>query len=462
MYKTGVYFGRFLPPHRGHLYQMIEASTKCHHLVVVISDNANQTREICKEAGIPEISYRLRKQWISQQLQDMDHISVRVLDETDIPVYPAGWDLWSKRMREVVPEPIDAFFVGDMEYGDTLATYFPEATVELFDPARTRYPISATDIRSNILLRKEDVSDEEVIQFGFAPNQHAPVPDHQVVVLASDIDAFLAGGFLEVCQFDRKESKKHRKPRDVVAYARSKLGMGGYNIIYNNCEHFANECVSGEHISHQAENVRALFRKMPIVDVYLAALPEREMDGLLTCPVRQAHIAQISNVQTKREKYYVWKLLEYGLDRSLGLKIKNMTFTKAENGQFLNDQVCFSLSHSKGALAVAVSRAPVGVDIECMDLPRHPDLPRRIMTDGEYAAFEQLSQVDQHSYLLRLWTAKEALFKASGGDRFQPQAQNTQGASFRSFQKNVGGSLFALSVATDTPEKIRIFEDVKL
>ena len=151
MYQLGVYFGRFLPPHRGHLYQMIEASTKCQHLVVVISDNANQTRDICKEAGIPEISYRLRKQWISQQLQDMDHISVRVLDETDIPVYPAGWDLWSQRMREVVPEHIDAFFVGDMEYGDTLATYFPEATVELFDPARTRYPISATDIRSNIL-----------------------------------------------------------------------------------------------------------------------------------------------------------------------------------------------------------------------------------------------------------------------------------------------------------------------
>ena len=151
MYQLGVYFGRFLPPHRGHLYQMIEASTKCHHLVVVISDNANQTRDICKEAGIPEISYRLRKQWISQQLQDMDHISVRVLDETDIPVYPAGWDLWSQRMREVVPEHIDAFFVGDMEYGDTLATYFPEATVELFDPARTRYHISATDIRSDIL-----------------------------------------------------------------------------------------------------------------------------------------------------------------------------------------------------------------------------------------------------------------------------------------------------------------------
>ena len=151
MYKTGVYFGRFLPPHRGHLYQMIEASTRCERLVVVISDNAKQTREICRESGLPEISYRLRKQWISQQVQDLGHIDVRVLDETDIPVYPQGWEKWSQRMREVVGTPIDAFFVGDMEYGQTLAQYFPESQVELFDPKRTRYPISATDIRADIL-----------------------------------------------------------------------------------------------------------------------------------------------------------------------------------------------------------------------------------------------------------------------------------------------------------------------
>ena len=151
MYKTGVYFGRFLPPHRGHLYQIIEASTKCEKLVVVISDNMNQTRTICKAARLPNISYRLRKQWFSQQVQDMEHILVRVLDETDIPEYPDGWEEWSARMRSVVGEPIDAFFVGDMDYQETLASYFPEAKVELFDPSRTRYPISATDIRNDIL-----------------------------------------------------------------------------------------------------------------------------------------------------------------------------------------------------------------------------------------------------------------------------------------------------------------------
>ncbi len=151
MYKLGVYFGRFLPPHRGHLYQIIEASTQCEKLVVVISDNATQTHELCQAAGLPTITYQLRKQWISQQVQDMEHIQVRVLDETDIPAPPEGWPLWSERMKAVVAEHIDAFFMGDGEEQAILTQYFPDAVVELFDPARTRYPISATDIRNNIL-----------------------------------------------------------------------------------------------------------------------------------------------------------------------------------------------------------------------------------------------------------------------------------------------------------------------
>ncbi len=151
MYKTGVYFGRFCPPHRGHLYQIIIASTRCEKLIVVISDNKYQTEVICQEAGLPTITYQLRKQWIAQQVQDMSHIQVRVLDETDIPLYPDGWEMWSERMREVVPEQIDAFFVGDGDYDQPLRQYFPESAIELFDPSRSRYPISATEIRHDIL-----------------------------------------------------------------------------------------------------------------------------------------------------------------------------------------------------------------------------------------------------------------------------------------------------------------------
>ncbi len=151
MYTTGVYFGRFLPPHRGHLYQIIQASTRCEKLIVVISDNRTETGALCREAGLPVITYQLRKQWLAQQVQDMAHIEVRVLDETDIPAYPDGWPQWAARMREVVPESISAFFVGDRDYDETLRSYFPESAIEMFDPTRTRYPISATEIRRDIL-----------------------------------------------------------------------------------------------------------------------------------------------------------------------------------------------------------------------------------------------------------------------------------------------------------------------
>ena len=39
MFGTCIYFGRFCPPHRGHLYQIIDASTRCEKLIVVISDS---------------------------------------------------------------------------------------------------------------------------------------------------------------------------------------------------------------------------------------------------------------------------------------------------------------------------------------------------------------------------------------------------------------------------------------
>ena len=303
------------------------------------------------------------------------------------------------------------------------------------------------------------VSDDEVIQFGLAPNRRVLLQDSQVQVLASDIDTFLAGGFLEVCQFDKKERKKHRKPQQIVDYARSKLGMRGYNILYNNCEHFANECVSGEHISRQAEDVRAWFRKMPLVDVYLAALPQAPVGEPLNCSLRQQELDGISNEQVRREKYYAWKLLEYGLFRSLGLKTEKLQITKKENGQYVADKAYFSISHSANALAVAVSRSPVGVDIEPMDAPCKPGMAERILHPNERI---KLQGQDLEAYFISMWTAKEALFKASGGDRFEPAAWDTTQGGFVGCEKTVAGRACSLSVATDMPEKLRIFENIQL
>lgn len=103
------------------------------------------------------------------------------------------------------------------------------------------------------------VSESEVIQFGL-PDDPMRSAD-QIRVLATDVMTFLQGGDLEVMVPDREARKKMRSPEQIVALARQRIGEGGYNILHNNCEHFANECVFGEKHSGFLQDVREKLRK---------------------------------------------------------------------------------------------------------------------------------------------------------------------------------------------------------
>lgn len=102
------------------------------------------------------------------------------------------------------------------------------------------------------------VSDRRVIQFGL-PNDVGR-PADEVKVLESDIYAFLQGGELEVAKLDRSEAARRRSPKETVAFAETKIGQGGYDILHNNCEHFVNLCVFGESKSAFLQDVREKLR----------------------------------------------------------------------------------------------------------------------------------------------------------------------------------------------------------
>ena len=306
------------------------------------------------------------------------------------------------------------------------------------------------------------VSDEEVIQFGLPPSRRANLSDTNVVVLASDIDSFLDGGFLEVCQFDRKEKKKNRSPEEIVRYARSKIGSGGYHILYNNCEHFANECATGVAVCRQADNARALVHALPIADVYIAALPTDAPIGTVACPERQAEIDAATNEKVKREKYFVWKLLEYALEHSFGARGKKMIPVKESYGGWSADNMHLSLSHSKGAIAVAVSRDPIGVDIEHLHAHRTDRVADYVMNAAELASFAALPAEQQEQRLLEVWTAKEALFKSKGLERFLPKETDTTTATIKTDCVTVADQPYVWSVATPLMERVRVFTDIDL
>lgn len=303
------------------------------------------------------------------------------------------------------------------------------------------------------------VSESEIIQFGLAPVARQGLKDTDIEVCCSDVDTFLCGGFLEVAEFDRAERRKNRRPAKAIEYARSKLGTRGYNILYNNCEHFAYDCVTGKPYCSQTADVRALFRSLPVADVYVARIPASPELTKLYPPERQAELDEVTNERVRTEKWCVWKLLEYALERSFGFKMKDMAFSKNEHGKWTTEKCFFSLSHCDGAVAVAVSRAEVGVDIET-DRPALRDrMAQKILNESELELYKGTPAPDRTRFLLEKWSAKESLFKAYGsGSAFVPIDFDTLSGKVNARILTLNEREYALSVATETPDVVRTYE----
>jgi len=53
--------------------------------------------------------------------------------------------------------------------------------------------------------------------------------------------------------------------QDIALCAKARVGEQKYNLLINNCEHFCNECIFGEHVSEQVQNAKqnsALFSEI--------------------------------------------------------------------------------------------------------------------------------------------------------------------------------------------------------
>lgn len=96
------------------------------------------------------------------------------------------------------------------------------------------------------------VSDREVIHFTGADDDSILDWDKPEVI-STDLAAFLKDGVLEVKEYTDEEFADLYSPEQIVNYARACLGDKGYNLIFNNCEHFANVCTLGRFRSNQVD-----------------------------------------------------------------------------------------------------------------------------------------------------------------------------------------------------------------
>lgn len=96
------------------------------------------------------------------------------------------------------------------------------------------------------------VSDREVIHFTGADDDSILDWDKPEVI-STDLATFLKDGTLEVKEYTDEEFADLYSPEQIVNYAHACLGDKGYNLIFNNCEHFANVCTLGRFRSNQVD-----------------------------------------------------------------------------------------------------------------------------------------------------------------------------------------------------------------
>lgn len=265
------------------------------------------------------------------------------------------------------------------------------------------------------------VSDSEVIQFGRAPGRHS-VPTKEIEVLKTSLDEFAGNGFVEREEPDKRERRQRHSPEKTVALARERLGMRGYDVINNNCEHFVNECAYGKSVSEQIESAKDDFKRKFSLDVYVSKIPSDADKIKIKNRQRKRELKGIAP-ELKAEKAYAWALLERALKDSYGLDIDKIKLKRQKNGKWETPYCYLSISRSNGIVAVAVSKESVGVDIEKIDKARFERIsPQALLTDGELTKYENMLTIDT---LNKLWCLKEAIYKNSCDGAFNPKMIDT-------------------------------------
>ena len=84
----------------------------------------------------------------------------------------------------------------------------------------------------------------------FAPHEGQEINMENGIIHETTLEKFLNGRSLKI----DINIKPLFSENEIVQRARSRLGDKDYNLLLNNCEHFARWCVTGEHISYQVIN----------------------------------------------------------------------------------------------------------------------------------------------------------------------------------------------------------------
>ena len=184
------------------------------------------------------------------------------------------------------------------------------------------------------------------------------------------------------------------------------------------------------------------------LNVYITKIPF-ECDDIFSIE-RKQYISKANNENVIRDRFYSWKLLETAIENSVGISIKDVQFKRKENEKWVCDVCEFSISHGHGFACVAISNKNVGVDIECDDGRDYEKLKQMVLLPQE-----KCETIDE---FLKIWTAKEAIFKSLDTCHFNPKDYDTtQADNFLNQIVEINGQKVILSVCSENINLFKIF-----
>lgn len=163
-----------------------------------------------------------------------------------------------------------------------------------------------------------------------------------------------------------------------------------------------------------------------LLDVYIMKVSGGITVDSVYPPERDRQLRETKTVNSRLERYAVWKLLEIAVKNSFSLSLEQLSF-KEESGKWSCNELFFSLSHSHGAVAVAVSNGVCGVDIEPMNrfIRRYSDGELLKKIQRKICSQEENISLNSPHELINLWTKKECIYKCFGSEGFFSKKINT-------------------------------------
>lgn len=165
--KIGLYSGKFLPLHKGHLHCIMQAQSRVDILFVVVGYDDEYDQALCKDSKIQWMSSRVRERIISEELKNLPNIRVFSAYEKRSDDYMNDNSIFASAQYviDTCGGKIDVVFSSEEEYEPYFAKYYPESEHIVIDATRSNVNISATQLRTEGVYKHWDMLPKATQQY---------------------------------------------------------------------------------------------------------------------------------------------------------------------------------------------------------------------------------------------------------------------------------------------------------